>query len=72
MIYKNLTFTATRKDISEFRKISMGKDLSKSTLEATKEFTSALLISVCQGASEAASDFVPSLYSSVYGLGETL
>ncbi len=46
--------------------------MPKSTLESTKEFSIALLGSVCQGAAEAAIDFVPSLCSSAYGLGETL
>ncbi len=49
-----------------------GKGMPKSTFEATKEFTSALLINVCQGAAESAIDFVPSLCSSAYGFGETL
>ena len=46
------------------------KEALKSTFVATKEFTSALLSSVCQGAAEAAVDFVPSFCSSAYGLGE--
>lgn len=49
-----------------------GKGMPKSTFEASNEFISALLSSVCQGAAEAAVEFVPSLCSSAYGLGEAL
>lgn len=49
-----------------------GKQIPKSNIRATKEFTSALLNNVCHGAMEAAIDFVPSLCSSAYGLGKML
>jgi hypothetical protein len=49
-----------------------GKGIPKSTFEVTKEFTNALLTSLCLGATDAAIDFFPSLCSSTYGLGETL
>lgn len=49
-----------------------GNELTKSTYEATIEFSKALFKSVCQGAAEATCDFVPSLCSSAFGISETL
>jgi tetratricopeptide (TPR) repeat protein len=49
-----------------------GKNLPKASFKPTQEFKNALLNSVCQGAQEAALDFVPSLCHSAYGLGEAL
>lgn len=48
-----------------------GKSISTNR-SVPKEFAKALIKSTCQGASEAAVDFVPSLCSSVHGLGTTL
>lgn len=58
--------------IKDYLLSDKGKEMPKSTFEVTKEFTSAVLTSVCKGAAESAIDFVPSLCSSVYGFGETL
>lgn len=49
-----------------------GKELTKSSFVASKEFTEALIISTCKAASEAVVDFVPSLSHSAYGLSKTL
>lgn len=58
--------------LKDYLQSDKGKNIPKSTLEASKEFTASLIKAVSQGAAEAAVDFVPSLCSSVYGLGETL
>lgn len=58
--------------LKDYLSSNKGREMPKSTFEATKEFTSALVSSVCHGAAEAAVDFVPSVCSSAYGLGETL
>lgn len=47
------------------------KDVFQPTSVST-EFTQALLESTLQGASDAAIEFIPSMCSSIYGLGETL
>lgn len=56
----------------DFISTNKGKDLSKSSAVASKEFTQALITSIREGASESVTDFVPSLCNSVYGLSTTL
>lgn len=49
-----------------------GKGVLKSTSTPPKDFTDGLIIGLCQGVTEAATEFVPSLCSSAYGLGEAI
>jgi tetratricopeptide (TPR) repeat protein len=58
--------------IEDYLLADKGKGIPKSTFQASKKFTNALLRGVCQGATEAAIEFFPSLCSSAYGLGEML
>ena len=58
--------------LGDFVNSNRGKEVAKSTVIASNEFTQALINSAHQGVSEAAIDFVPSLCSSVYGLSKTL
>lgn len=56
----------------DFTLSAPGKPIIVSTENVSNEFTKALIASVCQGAGEAAVDFVPSLCGTAYGLGKTL
>lgn len=58
--------------LKDYLSSEKGKTASKSFFQASQEFTQEVVKSACQGASEAAIDFVPSMCSSVYGLSETL
>jgi len=49
-----------------------GSEMPKSAFKATKQFTGALLSSLCQGSADSVLDFAPSLCNSAYGLSRAL
>jgi tetratricopeptide (TPR) repeat protein len=58
--------------IEDYLRSDTNSRSSPSKFELPQDFHEALLGSLLQGASEAAVDFVPSLCSTAYGIGETL
>lgn len=58
--------------INDYLASDKGKSTPSSVKEASDSFTEALLNSTLKGMADAAVEFVPSLCSSAYGLGETL
>lgn len=58
--------------IEEYLASDKGKIVPVSIKEASNTFTEALLSSTLKGMADSAAEFVPSLCSSAYGLGETL
>lgn len=58
--------------LQDFTLSNKGASFSKVPYPISDEFSNALLSSLCEAASEAAVDFVPSLCSSTYGLAEAL
>lgn len=58
--------------IKDYLMSEKGKGIYTPTLKASDNFIEAFIKNACQGASESAKDFVPSLCHSAHGLSETL
>lgn len=60
------------RSLRDYLSSDKGKGLLENTPKPPSDFTQALVSSIRRGAAEATVEFVPSLCSSAYGLGETL